>query len=458
MVSSSLLHTVLLAWSSTPHHHVIRSEGSGFKLPISAKFNTTRPLKFGRTGAARASFLRAQALDGLQGLARRADIVSLIEDEGPFYVASVLVGSPGTTYNLIVDTGSANTWIGAAQPYNQTSTSNFTGKTVAVNYGQGRLFWSASIEYSPTGSKNFSGDCLSALNATPLSSKTGILFLDQISIPGVGVMPNTTIGVAQASNGFKGVDGVLGMGPDELSRGTVGPDPTEMLPAIVQTLFCQGNIPAEVFSIFMQPTGISVVLALKKSIGSTTSSLAGPPFFVPMTTHFPASAYWGVDMQFSYGSTSILRQTAGIIDTGSTLIYLAHGAYLLYESLTKARLDPSTGLLTVPSMSNLQNLIVKMGSPAHYLGCFQIMNAGLIGGRQFPLIPNAQIWPRMLNTAIRGQSNQIYLVVADLGTEEGAGLDFVLGMVFLQRYYSAYDYDNGLIGLSETAFTGAISN
>ncbi|KAJ6570655.1 family A1 protease [Mycena vulgaris] len=334
MVSSSLLHTVLLAWSSTPNHH-----------------------------------------------------------------ASVLVGSPGTTYNLIVDTGSANTWIGAAQPYNQTSTR-------------------------------------SQKSTSP--SKTGILFLDQISIPGVGVMPNTTIGVAQASNGFKGVDGVLGMGPDELSRGTVGPDPTEMLPAIVQTLFCQGNIPAEVFSIFMQPTGsVSAIVKGEISWGASTTDLT---HLRPMTTHFPASAYWGVDMQFSYGSTSILRQTAGIIDTGSTLIYLAHGAYLLYESLTKARLDPSTGLLTVPSMSNLQNLIVKMG------------------GRQFPLIPNAQIWPRMLNTAIRGQSNQIYLVVADLGTEEGAGLDFVLGMVFLQRYYSAYDYDNGLIGLSETAFTGAISN
>jgi hypothetical protein len=34
---------------------------------------------------------------------------------------------------------------------------------------------------------------------------------------------------------------------------------------------------------------------------------------------------------------------------------------------------------------------------------------------------------RVLNTAIGGQAGKIYLVIADLGTTSGQGLDFMLG-------------------------------
>ena len=53
------------------------------------------------------------------------------------YTASVGVGSPPTYYDLIIDTGSSNTWIGASAPYVPTSSSQDTDDAVSVSYGSG---------------------------------------------------------------------------------------------------------------------------------------------------------------------------------------------------------------------------------------------------------------------------------------------------------------------------------
>jgi hypothetical protein len=66
---------------------------------------------------------------------------------------------------------------------------------------------------------------------------------------------------------------------------------------------------------------------------------------------------------------------------------------------------------------------------------------------------NAQIWPRALNPIIGGEKDGIYLVVADLGQVETGGLDFILGIPFLERHYSVYDTTNNRVGLATTQFT-----
>ena len=43
----------------------------------------------------------------------------------------------------------------------------------------------------------------------------------------------------------------------------------------------------------------------------------------------------------------------------------------------------------------------------------------------YELTPNAQIWPRSLNATIGGVPGKIYLVVADMGSLSGSGLDFI---------------------------------
>jgi len=76
----------------------------------------------------------------------------------------------------------------------------------------------------------------------------------------------------------------------------------------------------------------------------------------------------------------------------------------------------------------------------------------------FELTPNAQIWPRSLNTDIGGVSGNIYLIVNDIGTSSGGGLDFINGKAFLERFYAVFDTANHRVGLATTPFTHATTN
>jgi cathepsin E len=81
-----------------------------------------------------------------------------------------------------------------------------------------------------------------------------------------------------------------------------------------------------------------------------------------------------------------------------------------------------------------------------------------IAGTTFEFTANAQIWPRSLNSAIGGSPGGIYLVVSDLGTSSGSGLDFTLGYTFLERFYTVYDTANQRVGVATTPFTTATTN
>lgn len=91
-----------------------------------------------------------------------------------------------------------------------------------------------------------------------------------------------------------------------------------------------------------------------------------------------------------------------------------------------------------------------------------------IGQKTYSLTPNAQIWPRSLNTKIGGKDGSIYLVVSDLGST-AAGINFINGYTFLwveflqlfllvshvrfrcrQRFYSVYDTTNDRVGFATT--------
>jgi cathepsin E len=76
----------------------------------------------------------------------------------------------------------------------------------------------------------------------------------------------------------------------------------------------------------------------------------------------------------------------------------------------------------------------------------------------FSLSPNAQIWPRSLNHRIRAEKDDIYLIIKTLSMPTGAGLDFIIGWTFMQRFYTVLDRDNRKIGFAMTSFTYATTN
>ncbi|KAG2355239.1 family A1 protease [Suillus spraguei] len=326
---------------------------------------------------------------------------------------TVGIGNPTRIYNLIVDSASAITWIGAGTSYVSSAGIN-TGTPVAVNYGYG----------------SFQGTIF----------KDSITFgTDVLSIDGM------SFGVASTSVGFD-FDGVLGIGPMGLTRGTMNP-PNAILPTVTDYLFYHHAISQPVVGIFFQPTGTN---AVRYGYGEISFGGANPwrhtgiLKYIGITTTPRSSRYWGINQRITYAGAEILRNTAGIVHCGCTFLYLASDAYERYKVVTGGTLNPTNGLLQI-SLSEYNAL--------HTLNFH-------IGEDTYKLVPNAQIWPRLLNYRLGGGGgdNDIFLIVKGLASPTGSGLDFVNGYVFLQRFYVAFDSIGRRVGFGRTQFTSNDSN
>ncbi|KAF9806956.1 hypothetical protein IEO21_08446 [Rhodonia placenta] len=333
-----------------------------------------------------------------------------VSDASVNYNATVGVGSPATDYTLLIDTGSSNTWVGADQKYAPTTSSKSTGNTVNVSYGSG--------------------------------SFSGTEYVDQVTIAPDLVIQQQSIGVATQATGFSGVDGILGVGPTDLTQGTVSN--TTTVPTVTDNLFSQGTISTEVLAISFEPSTTSDPANGELTFGGTDSTkYTGEITYTPITTTSPASAYWGINQSVTYGnSTTLLSGNPGIVDTGTTLLLLASDAFSKYEKATGGVLDNTTGLLTITEAQyeSLESLYF------------------VIGGTTFEFTANAQIWPRALNSAIGGQEGTIYLIASDIGSNSGSGLDFINGFGWLQRFYSVFDTTNTQVGIATTPYTDATTN
>ncbi|KAG6335018.1 hypothetical protein ID866_4063 [Astraeus odoratus] len=325
------------------------------------------------------------------------------------YTAQVGVGDPATEYTLLIDTGSSNTWVGACRPYTRTSSSHRTGSSVAVTYGSGGF--------------------------------SGYEYIDTISFENGFSIKEQSIGVADQSHGLadSGIDGILGIGPKDLTRGTTSN--ADYVSTVVDNLYSEGTISSAVVGVYFIP--ISDSSSGQLTFGGYDSSVITTPVnYVPITNTFPSSGFWGIDQSISYDEKEILPTSAGIVDTGTTLILIATDAFQTYQAATGGILDQETGLLTI-TQEQYDNL-----KPLSFI----------IGKKRYDLSANAQIWPRSLNSALGGSGDAIYLVVSDIGTSSGCGLDFVDGYTFLERYYSVYDTSNDRVGFASTAYTKSASN
>ncbi|PPR05338.1 LOW QUALITY PROTEIN: hypothetical protein CVT26_011601 [Gymnopilus dilepis] len=382
---------------------------SPVSLPLSRRLNLTSVHNLVRHDQNRARALKLKGAARAAGspLAERAVIDEQVDNQAVTYIASVQVGSPATTFELLVDTGSSNTWVGAGTKFKSTSTTKSTGQKVAVTYGSG--------------------------------SFSGTEFIDQVTIAGGLTISQQSIGVASTSEGFEGVDGIIGIGPVDLTLDTLSPATTSTIPTVVDNLFAQGTISSREIGILFAPsiTGNDLNGVISWG-GPDSAEFTGSITFLPVTKTSPASEFWGIDQTITYAGTTILAETAGIVDTGTTLILLASNGFAAYQKATGAVLDRNTGLLKITSaqFSSLQPLT------------FTAPGANPCG-----LVPDAQAWPRALNTDIGGVAGAIYLIVNDLGTPSGEGFDFVNGFAFLERFYSVFDTANNRVGFAETQFT-----
>ncbi|KAG1789998.1 aspartic peptidase domain-containing protein [Suillus plorans] len=420
---ASLLTIILLALSTTGSP--VEVSNSPITLPIARRLSALNgTINLLEQDRARAAALRLKG----QNLKNGGHGVPIANVATGYYIA-VGIGSPPTTYDLIVDTGTSDTWIGAKKAYSQTSTSIDTEEPMQVIYGSGSAYFD------------------------------GFEYIDTFTFGNGLTIPQQSFGVALETSGtFGGADGILGLGPVDLTAGTLIDEPTTTIPTVTDNLHSQGTIHREVVSISFEPiTEVMEVINGELTFGGTVRNKHGPITYNPITTTSPASMYWGIDQSISYGDTTILSSTAGIVDVDTTYILIASDAYVEYQFLTGSTTDAATGLLLISSAqyAALENLSFGIGGVRHFCRLSHPLLTICTGNvHSHP----CQIWPRILNTYIGGSSNAIYLVITDIGTPSGQGFDFVNGYPFAERFYCVFDTSRSRIGFAQTPYTDATTN
>ncbi|KAJ7022718.1 acid protease [Mycena alexandri] len=334
---------------------------------------------------------------------------------------TVTVMDAGMSFSLVllIDTGSSNTWVSAVdKPFKSTSTCQDTRKTFNISYGKGTC--------------------------------SGNEYMDCVTLgPGL-VIEKQLIGVADNATDMDGMDGILGIGPVDLTTGTMGSS-DECIPTVTDNLVKQKTIPSACIGICYEPTTTDEPANGCLSFGGPDSSkqvshsssralcsrdhrYTGDLDYVPITKKSPASNYWGIEQSVSYGGQEIMAKCSGISDTGTTLCMLPSSV-----------LDKTTDLLTVTEdqYNSMQSMMFK------------------IGGVEYELTKNAQIWPRCMNNTLGADPSKIYLIFADMGEIECWRWPLLYqctGFTFLQRFYSVYDTAKQQVGFATTQYTTATTN
>jgi hypothetical protein len=288
-----------------------------------------------------------------------------------------------------------------------------------------------------------------------------------------------SIGDATSSFGFPGLDGILGVGPPDLTNNTV--TGVGIFSTFMGNLQSQRVISRNILGIFFQPESGNVchlsnyccraltyfqitydketaaVNGLLTFGGVDMTNCPGPITYTPRSRVSPYSKFWGIDIEStSYGSTVLSAGSNAIVDTvrsfspvfqliivlyyhftkGTTLILIADQDFQIFLSLTGGSFDANIG---IPSFEMRPTLVFTFK----------------INGVEFPLtpdqylIPDAELADLGMNNIV-GPSNAVctinYILAFNPRFISGhLGLDLNLG-TFAGRWYTCY---NGVLVLAK---------
>jgi len=312
------------------------------------------------------------------------------------YLITVEVG--GYDFNLmIVDTSSSNIWVGAGVPYT----------------GSGRCNGTFSVSDGDSGFVN------------------GPECVDKVTVGGLTV-PRQSFGSASGNIEYSGTDGVFGIGPVDLTKGTVSNMKT--VPTFLDNLYSQGTISTEVLGIYFEPESGSDDDDRNGELtfgGVDHTKFIGTPTYFAKSKVSPYSHYWGIHVaSITYGSKLLSSSSAiAVVDTGMTLIYIPTSAYNNFLTATGGITDPLSGSAV-------------FGTEPTGTMTFTFGSTG------YALTPSQYIIPSAQNEYFGLLGAPYYYSWISDGGSVAADVNFVIGQKFLENYYSVLDTTNSRIGFA----------
>jgi gastricsin len=328
-----------------------------------------------------------------------------------YYIGPVEIG--GQTFQVIYDTGSNLLWVPSTSCGSKCSPHPlYTGSYTSLNEN-------FSVKY---GSGSASGSYVTApvtlADASLSSFKLGLA---------------STVSFAGYSS--SAYDGLLGLAWPGLGDG---------VPSLVPALYQAGQIPANLFTIYLTPDGTGGELLLGE-IDQT--KYQGSISWIPLVLE----AWWTV------GLTGITVGSSNSVVSNSWASYQT----TIIDSGTSLMVGPDDQVQNIMSAiqtSSQVNVYYDQSSDLFFVYCGDV---GKLPSLTFTLMgkDNQQYLFTMSGSSyvIQSLSNSpsiCPLAWQKSGGSTGGSVDWILGDPFLRTFYSIYDYSNGRIGLAASYPSG----
>lgn len=323
------------------------------------------------------------------------------------YVGQVQIGTPGQKFSVIFDTGSSNLWV--------------TGRKCS---SEGCM---KHRRFDETKSNSYSAldEDMSVEFGT--GSVTGSLATESFSIGGVVNVHNQTFGTINSEQGAvfsnTNFDGILGLSFPALASSDEG------VP-VFDTVISQRALEKNIFS-FHYARYNNEVSTLEFGTPST-NLYTGEMSYVDVSD----KGYWQVELMDIYVGDKALKlcpkgPCKAVLDTGTSL-----------------NTGPTKGLATLMNEIN----IVEDCSNAHTLPVITYVLKDSKGTHNFTLEPEFYVLSddddAGDDTTVRADTKSCSSGFMSLDIPKPKGPLWILGNVFMQKYFTLYDRDNDRVGMA----------
>ncbi|KAF8553168.1 acid protease [Imleria badia] len=331
----------------------------------------------------------------VKGDGKRGAGDALTDDNSELWYGTISVGTPAESFTVDFDTGSSDLFLPGSS-----CDSTCSGHTL----------------WDPTSSST-SQDVGQTFNLQygDGSTVSGEQYTDTVSIAGFAATTQTLGAANTYSSGFESSqfppDGLMGMAFQSISSYGASP--------VFQTLVSEGQVTDSVFSFKLSSSGAELYIG-----GSNSALYTGDFTYTPVTQQ----GYWQVNMDgVQNNGQTILRNVDAIIDTGTTLIVGTPSQVSTLYSTLGGKAAPSS-----------------VGSGFYTFACDSFPSINLsFGGTSFPISVSAL----NLGPVSSGSSDCVSGLV---GQDVGSSF-WIVGDVFLQGVYTAFDVGNTRVGFATLA-------